>query len=180
MKRCYHRWNDPCRIGFEVRTRSGLGQYSNIGCREPAGLPLGRYGVIVRLVSCNRDGSQYDDGIGKPKGVYHCALLVRLNRDDMLTVQVLELASERVFVPMTVGGGIRSYTDDTGKVWSRSRLRQKMRYMGVNRGRVIWLTLDRQHMLLRGFVFGDLHVLVRSSFTHCKLLGNSFPLGPMM
>lgn len=30
--------------------------------------------------------------------------------------QVLELASERVFVPLTVGGGIRSHTDDTGKV----------------------------------------------------------------
>lgn len=30
--------------------------------------------------------------------------------------QVLELASERVFVPLTVGGGIRSHTDDSGKV----------------------------------------------------------------
>lgn len=30
--------------------------------------------------------------------------------------QVLELASEGVFVPLTVGGGIRSHTDDTGKV----------------------------------------------------------------
>lgn len=30
--------------------------------------------------------------------------------------QVLELTSERVFVPLTVGGGIRSHTDDTGKV----------------------------------------------------------------
>lgn len=32
------------------------------------------------------------------------------------TIKVLELASERVFVPLTVGGGIRSYTDDEGKV----------------------------------------------------------------
>lgn len=31
-------------------------------------------------------------------------------------MKVLELASERVFVPLTVGGGIRSYTDDNGKV----------------------------------------------------------------
>lgn len=31
---------------------------------------------------------------------------------------MLELASERVFVPLTVGGGIRSYTDDDGKVRS--------------------------------------------------------------
>lgn len=29
---------------------------------------------------------------------------------------MLELASERVFVPLTVGGGIRSHTDDSGKV----------------------------------------------------------------
>lgn len=32
------------------------------------------------------------------------------------SLEVLELASERVFVPLTVGGGIRSYTDDEGKV----------------------------------------------------------------
>lgn len=43
-------------------------------------------------------------------------------KDDVVAVQVLELASQRVFVPLTVGGGIRSYTDDTGKVWTRSRL----------------------------------------------------------
>lgn len=40
-----------------------------------------------------------------------CSLSTRLTRS-----QVLELASERVFVPLTVGGGIRSHTDDTGKV----------------------------------------------------------------
>ena len=32
---------------------------------------------------------------------------------------MLELASERVFVPLTVGGGIRSHTDDTGKARQR-------------------------------------------------------------
>mmetsp|Transcript_16332 Transcript_16332/g.18615 ORF Transcript_16332/g.18615 Transcript_16332/m.18615 type:complete len:561 (+) Transcript_16332:147-1829(+) len=38
--------------------------------------------------------------------------------DDMPMLQVLEQASRSIFVPMTVGGGIRSYTDpETGKTW---------------------------------------------------------------
>jgi len=38
--------------------------------------------------------------------------------DDMPMLQVLEEASRSIFVPMTVGGGIRSYTDpETGKTW---------------------------------------------------------------
>lgn len=38
--------------------------------------------------------------------------------EDMPMLQVLEEASRSIFVPLTVGGGIRSYTDsDTGKTW---------------------------------------------------------------
>lgn len=37
---------------------------------------------------------------------------------DLPMIQVLERASERVFVPLTIGGGIRGYTDTSGKVWS--------------------------------------------------------------
>ena len=33
-------------------------------------------------------------------------------------LKVLEKSSEKVFVPLTVGGGIRSFKDDKGKVWS--------------------------------------------------------------
>ena len=33
-------------------------------------------------------------------------------------LRVLELSSENVFVPLTVGGGIRDYTDAEGKTWS--------------------------------------------------------------
>lgn len=33
-------------------------------------------------------------------------------------LQVLQSSSENVFVPLTVGGGIREYTDSTGKEWS--------------------------------------------------------------
>ena len=33
-------------------------------------------------------------------------------------IQLLEAASERVFVPLTIGGGIRGYTDTAGKTWS--------------------------------------------------------------
>ena len=39
--------------------------------------------------------------------------------EDMPMLQVLEEASKCIFVPLTVGGGIRSYTDpDTGRVYS--------------------------------------------------------------
>eukprot|EP00004_Rigifila_ramosa_P004546 TRINITY_DN15046_c0_g1_i1.p1 TRINITY_DN15046_c0_g1~~TRINITY_DN15046_c0_g1_i1.p1 ORF type:complete len:567 (-),score=108.88 TRINITY_DN15046_c0_g1_i1:8-1480(-) len=33
---------------------------------------------------------------------------------DLPMLKVLELASERIFVPLTIGGGIRDYTDETG------------------------------------------------------------------
>jgi imidazole glycerol-phosphate synthase len=39
--------------------------------------------------------------------------------EDMPMLAVLEAASETIFVPLTVGGGIRSYTDpDSNKTWS--------------------------------------------------------------
>jgi imidazole glycerol-phosphate synthase len=39
--------------------------------------------------------------------------------EDMPMLQVLEEASQHIFVPLTVGGGIRSYTDpDSGQTWS--------------------------------------------------------------
>jgi glutamine amidotransferase/cyclase len=39
--------------------------------------------------------------------------------EDMPMLQVLEEASKNIFVPLTVGGGIRSYTDpDTNRTWS--------------------------------------------------------------
>ena len=39
--------------------------------------------------------------------------------EDMPMLQVLEEASKNIFVPLTVGGGIRSYTDPTtGQTWS--------------------------------------------------------------
>jgi imidazole glycerol-phosphate synthase len=39
--------------------------------------------------------------------------------EDMPMLAVLEAASETIFVPLTVGGGIRSYTDpDSGTTWS--------------------------------------------------------------
>ena len=39
--------------------------------------------------------------------------------EDMPMLQVLEQASKNIFVPLTVGGGIRSYTDpNSGQTWS--------------------------------------------------------------
>lgn len=38
--------------------------------------------------------------------------------EDLPMLQVLESSSENVFVPLTVGGGIREYQDPSGKLWS--------------------------------------------------------------
>ena len=38
--------------------------------------------------------------------------------EDTPMLRVLELSSENVFVPLTVGGGIREYTDPSGQTWS--------------------------------------------------------------
>ena len=38
--------------------------------------------------------------------------------DDLPMLGVLQAASENVFVPLTVGGGIREYTDSAGKTHS--------------------------------------------------------------
>ena len=39
--------------------------------------------------------------------------------EDMPMLQVLEEASKNIFVPLTVGGGIRSYSDpESGQTWS--------------------------------------------------------------
>ncbi|KDO35599.1 hypothetical protein SPRG_00441 [Saprolegnia parasitica CBS 223.65] len=37
---------------------------------------------------------------------------------DTPMLAVLEASSKEVFVPLTVGGGIRGYTDDSGRTWS--------------------------------------------------------------
>lgn len=41
--------------------------------------------------------------------------------DDLPMLQVLEAASQNVFVPLTVGGGIREYVDADGKVPSTAK-----------------------------------------------------------
>ena len=38
--------------------------------------------------------------------------------EDTPMLSMLELASENIFVPLTVGGGIRGYTDSAGNTWS--------------------------------------------------------------
>jgi glutamine amidotransferase/cyclase len=38
--------------------------------------------------------------------------------EDTPMLRVLEEASENIFVPLTVGGGIRGYQDASGKAWS--------------------------------------------------------------
>ena len=38
--------------------------------------------------------------------------------EDTPMLKVLEAASENIFVPLTVGGGIRGYTDSKGREWT--------------------------------------------------------------
>jgi glutamine amidotransferase/cyclase len=38
--------------------------------------------------------------------------------EDMPMLEVLRRTSRHVFVPLTIGGGIRSYTDANGRTWS--------------------------------------------------------------
>ena len=55
--------------------------------------------------------------------------------EDMPMLQVLEEASKQIFVPLTVGGGIRSYTDpDSGQTWSG--LEVASRYFGAGADKI--------------------------------------------
>ncbi|MFO7750355.1 MAG: imidazole glycerol phosphate synthase subunit HisF [Desulfobacteraceae bacterium] len=38
--------------------------------------------------------------------------------EDLPMIEVLKKTSENVFVPLTIGGGIRDYTDSSGRTWS--------------------------------------------------------------
>ena len=38
--------------------------------------------------------------------------------EDLPMIEVLKKTSENVFVPLTIGGGIRDYTDKSGRTWS--------------------------------------------------------------
>lgn len=44
-----------------------------------------------------------------------CDCIVQGVIDDIPMLHVLEQSSEQVFVPLTVGGGIRGYTEPSGK-----------------------------------------------------------------
>ncbi|CAM9821721.1 unnamed protein product [Pylaiella littoralis] len=83
----------------EAGSETGKGNVRNLG--KPVDLS-GRY---------------YDEGADEV-----CFLNITSFRkgvlDDLPMLKVLELASERVFVPLTVGGGIRSHTDDSGKTYT--------------------------------------------------------------
>jgi hypothetical protein len=45
----------------------------------------------------------------------YCDCIVQGVIDDIPMLHVLEQSSEQVFVPLTVGGGIRGYTEPSGK-----------------------------------------------------------------
>ena len=45
---------------------------------------------------------------------------------DQPMLEVLQRTSENVFVPLTIGGGIRDYTDPSGRHWTRAGCRQRV------------------------------------------------------
>jgi glutamine amidotransferase/cyclase len=60
--------------------------------------------------------------------------------EDMPMLQVLEEASKNIFVPLTVGGGIRSYTDpDSGQTWSALEVASRYFRAGADKvGGWVW------------------------------------------
>jgi imidazole glycerol-phosphate synthase len=57
--------------------------------------------------------------------------------EDMPMLHVLEEASKNIFVPLTVGGGIRSYTDpNTGRTWSAFEVASRYFRAGADKVRV--------------------------------------------
>ncbi|KAL6506256.1 hypothetical protein OROGR_024437 [Orobanche gracilis] len=77
---------------------------------------------------------------------------------DLPMLQVLRHTSENVFVPLTIGGGIRDFTDSTGRVKTgKTSLEQISRVYG---NQVIQqLVVDRflQHPLLIEIDSSDSH-----------------------
>ena len=66
--------------------------------------------------------------------------------EDMPMLQVLEEASKNIFVPLTVGGGIRSYTDpSTGQTWSA--LEVAARYFRAGADKVSLIASQFIHIL---------------------------------
>lgn len=63
--------------------------------------------------------------------------------EDMPMLQVLEGASESIFVPLTVGGGIRSYTDPaSGQSWSALEVAARYFRAGADKASaVFWFLL---------------------------------------
>lgn len=57
--------------------------------------------------------------------------------EDLPMLRVLELSSENVFVPLTVGGGIRDYTDAEGKTWSALDVASQYFRAGADKVRLI-------------------------------------------
>ena len=58
--------------------------------------------------------------------------------EDMPMLQVLEEASKSIFVPLTVGGGIRSYTDpESGQTWSALEVASRYFRAGADKVRLV-------------------------------------------
>ena len=54
---------------------------------------------------------------------------------------VLEQASETIFVPLTVGGGIRGYTDSSGNSWSALEVASRYFRAGADKVCLQWICL---------------------------------------
>lgn len=84
---------------YDVREKSGSGDVRNLG--KPVDLAA-RY---------------YSEGADEV-AFLNITAFRGMPLEDQPMLQVLEEASKQVFVPLTIGGGIRAYRDDSGKVMS--------------------------------------------------------------
>ena len=84
-------------------------------------------------------------------------------------LRVLELSSENVFVPLTVGGGIRDYTDAEGKTWSALDVASQYFRAGADKvdfffSFSFFLSLFFFSFFLLFFLFSLLFILFHPSF----------------
>ena len=61
--------------------------------------------------------------------------------EDTPMLAVLEQASETIFVPLTVGGGIRGYTDSSGNSWSALEVASRYFRAGADKVFLQWICL---------------------------------------
>lgn len=111
-------------VALDVRTNDHgdlvvtKGDQYDVRENEKEGVTSGRGGVRNLGKPVALAGRYYEEG-GDEIAFLNITSFRQGVVEDMPMLQVLEEASKSIFVPLTVGGGIRSYTDpESGQTWS--------------------------------------------------------------